>query len=152
MANVTQKTAVYTLWLASAITQSAYEDSCAVTNCKPLLMLKAALLFTCMHASRQPAVLIGGPTQAHQVLHFHGHRPQQIILVVGTQGRKDIGSAAVQRFERLLLAADPDEGGDPRLACLAVLMDELLAPEQEFRPTMAQAHARLNECLDYLTA
>ena len=64
----------------------------------------------------------------------------------------DASAEPVERFQRLLLAADAEEGGDSRLAPLAVLLEDMLAPHQAERPTMAQAHARMAGCLAVLTS
>ena len=54
---------------------------------------------------------------------------------------------------RLLdLADDLVDAGDDRLLDLVHLLDDMLAHEQDARPTMADAHTRMTACLAALTS
>ena len=68
------------------------------------------------------------------------------------QARKDEHFAPVAHYVRLLdLATDLDEAGDGRLLGLVHLLDDMLAHEQDARPTMADAHTHMAECLAALS-
>ena len=69
------------------------------------------------------------------------------VSAADAQADKDEHFAPFAQYLRLERASDVDEGGDARLLDLVALLDDMLAPEQAKRPTMAKAHADMTECL-----